>query len=130
MFVGERRSPTAIRMGVTWTDGRLAAATLHDALRAAGVDPDGCRYLNLFRDDQPDDWTADLRAVTYLRNFVDRPEPYTVVALGKRVATELDRWRIPYLAMTHPAARGRIRKKERYRAHVAAVLSPAEAVHA
>lgn len=34
VFVGERRSPAAIRMGVRWPDGRLAAKQLFDALRA------------------------------------------------------------------------------------------------
>src|SRR6266568_3779791 len=32
LFVGERRSPRAMAMGVTWTHGRLSAKTLHEAL--------------------------------------------------------------------------------------------------
>jgi len=31
LFVGERRSPTAIRMNVTWVDKRLAAGHLYKA---------------------------------------------------------------------------------------------------
>jgi len=39
LFVGEKRSDTAKRMGVTWEDGRLATKQLFDALRDNGVDP-------------------------------------------------------------------------------------------
>lgn len=35
LFVGERPSPKAATMGVTWRDGRLAAKQLFDALVAS-----------------------------------------------------------------------------------------------
>lgn len=117
LFLGERRSATAIAKGVTWTDGRLCANTLHRALRDAGVDPKACLFDNLFRDDAPADWTPDLEvlAMAY-RWYVLTGAP--VVALGKRVGAVLERNGIPHLKLTHPAARGRIRRFDRYRAHV------------
>jgi len=42
LFVGEERSPTAIRMGVTWKDKRLAAAHLSKAVEALGIPWDEC----------------------------------------------------------------------------------------
>jgi hypothetical protein len=38
-------------MGVRWEDGRLAARTLHEALRAAGIEPHRQLYMNLYADD-------------------------------------------------------------------------------
>lgn len=37
IFIGERRSQTAIERGWTWADGRLAAKTLSDALAPLGL---------------------------------------------------------------------------------------------
>ena len=50
VFVGERRSRRARAMGVSWSDGRLAACTLHAALRACGIDPTTVTFVNLFQD--------------------------------------------------------------------------------
>lgn len=48
LFVGERPSDRAVRMGVTWGDGALAGATLFDALRSLEVDPSRQSYRNLY----------------------------------------------------------------------------------
>jgi hypothetical protein len=48
----------------------------------------------------------------------------TVVAMGKKVQVELERRGIAHAAIVHPAARGRIREKSRYAAHVQEVLCP------
>lgn len=117
LFIGERRSPTAIRLNVTWSDGRLCAKTLHDALRAAGISPAACEYGNVFEDDGSDN------ALDLIRAYVHARHGGLVVALGATAARVLARRRIPHLALTHPAARGAIRKTERYRAHVADTLS-------
>ena len=45
VFVGEKRSARAIRLGVRWEDGRLSGKTLFEALRAAGTDPAAHLYL-------------------------------------------------------------------------------------
>jgi len=125
LFVGERRSATALARGVTWVDGRLCGSTLHRALRAAGIDPHAdCLFLNLFRDDDPADWTPKrgvLAAARIWRQSAGGP----VVALGARVARVLERAGVEHVRLTHPAARGSIRKTERYQAHVAAVLGGA-----
>ena len=119
LFVGERPSPLAMQIGATWRNGRLAGATLHDALRELGLNPHEQRYTNL-------------RQVPGLRHPGIKPSRQTifrirrsqlpVVALGKLVSKELTQRGIPHKQAVHPAARGRIRKKERYIAHLREVL--------
>ena len=114
IFVGERRSQLARRMGVRWEDGRLAAKQLFDALRACDVDPTACLFLNLFHESRG---VVRQGVVRRLRSATS-----PVVALGLRVAAELSRHGVPHVRMTHPAARGVIRRKAHYAAHVRAVL--------
>lgn len=122
VFVGERPSPKAARYGHTWTNGKAAARTLHDTLRALGLDPDAQLYVNLWQ-------TPGLRKpceephvarVKALRRTAKAGLP--LVALGSLVAKELERLGIPHRRMVHPAARGKIRKRERYVAHAREVL--------
>ena len=49
----------------------------------------------------------------------------TVIALGRAVQCTLARSGIPFLPLTHPAARGRIRTRAIYHAHVAEVMARA-----
>lgn len=119
VFVGEQRSPTAIRRGWTWKDGRLAAKTLHEALRAAGIEPARQVYVNLWSDGGE----LNLDVVAELL-VLDRAR-LTLVALGRRVADNLARFGVSHVEMVHPAARGSIRRSERYQAHVASVLGGA-----
>lgn len=126
IFIGECRSPTAQRKGWTWKDGRLAAKPLFEALAAMGVDPSEQRYYNLFHDPtarHPDRRTVNVALVVDLRAL--RGRGFTLVALGARVSAELARRDVDHVAIVHPAARGRIRKRERYIAHVAEKLTPA-----
>lgn len=118
-FIGEKRSTTAIRLGVTWEDGRLAAKTLHEALVSAGIDPTAQRFLNLFADGEG----LVLNAASLAEAKRLREAGVQLVALGRLVQRELDRAGLSYLALVHPAARGAIRKTEHYRAHVASVLA-------
>jgi hypothetical protein len=46
-----------------------------------------------------------------------------LVALGRRVEAALARDGLPHRFLIHPAARGAIRRRDRYQAHVAAVLT-------
>lgn len=116
LFVGERRSPTAIARGWTWESGRLCADTLHRALRAIGIDPAAQRFDNAFTDDgRVDTDTLMGIASCAVRGAI-------VVALGQKASRALDQHFIPHRRLTHPAARGSIRKRERYDAHVAEVL--------
>jgi hypothetical protein len=125
-YVGERRSPTAVRRGWTWESGRLGAKTLREVLRAAGVEPAAQVDLTRFSEDDPADWTPDPGRVRLLASWTTRARPRgpraTVVALGRRVQRALTRAGIAHRALTHPAAREAIRRRERSRAHVAAVL--------
>lgn len=121
VFVGEKRSKRAIELGVTWQDRALASKTLHRALKR--VFRAGERmFLNLW----DDAGRLDKKTVDNLRLAValDR----TVVGLGRVVQAKLEELEIPHTKMIHPAARGAIRKTERYIDHVSEVLnSPAEA---
>jgi hypothetical protein len=116
VFVGERRSARAIAMGVTWTDGRLAARTLFDALRAGGIDPRAQVYLNAFADDG----RRDEEALASLDRH--RQQGRVIVALGRRAQRAVAGMGVPHLRLIHPAARGAIRRTAAYHAHVAAVL--------
>jgi hypothetical protein len=110
LFVGERPSQAAVRMGVCWRDGRLAAKQLFDALCAVGIDPDNCEFVNWWE-------RGSRRRVT---EQVRRGG--LVIAMGRKVQRELERKGFPHLRIVHPAARGAIRNKERYAEHVRAVL--------
>jgi hypothetical protein len=110
LIVGEERSPKAIRMGVRWEDEALAAKPLFEALRACGLDPlADCRFVNWFEGDGP----AVVRGWTG-----------PVVALGRKVEKALGREGRAFVFVTHPAARGAIRRRDRYVAHVGEQLAP------
>ena len=47
---------------------------------------------------------------------------WTVVGMGKIVQDQLDERDIPHLKLVHPAARGKIRRKDRYLKHCEKVL--------
>ena len=102
LFVGEERSPTAIKMGVTWKDRRLAAAHLSKATDALGLKWDKLMFKNVFEDDIED-----------IKNFKG-----VVVAMGRKVERELTKHGIKHKYIHHPAARGKIRIIENYKAHV------------
>lgn len=99
-------------MGVTWTDGRLAAKQLFDALDALGIKPEQRAFVNWFEAGGPER-VRELAA------------DYRLVAMGRKVQMALDAQGIAYIALVHPAARGRIRRKEIYAAHVAEMLGEA-----
>jgi len=129
MFVGECRSLTAQRKGWTWADGRLAAKPLFEALEAMGVDPKAHEYCNLWTDNASGDTYGSLKpgvlGSTVRRIMARGAAGVVIVALGKRVSAELAKRGIVHVALVHPAARGKIRKREVYIAHVAERLAPA-----
>lgn len=115
LFVGEKRSNTAVARGWTWRDGRLAAKTLHEALRSINVDPTcevQCDYVNL--------WSDGDRLM--LARLAKRWPGRVVVSLGSKVGDELSRLGVAHVKVKHPAARGWIRGRGRYAAHVREVL--------
>jgi uracil-DNA glycosylase len=124
LFVGEKPSQTAERNGWTWDDGRVAARTLHDALRAAGIEPTDCGFTNLFgQTAAAPEKGAELAARADVLRAASKVG-VTVVALGSKVAKHLARYSVPHVSLIHPAARGQIRARERYIEHVSAVLIP------
>ena len=119
VFVGERRSRRARQLNASWSSGGLAASTLHAALRACGIEPSAVLFVNLFQEGDgalvvDPAVLADVRALAL--------EGATIVALGRAVQRRLTRSCIPFLPLTHPAARGRIRTRAIYQARVADVL--------
>jgi hypothetical protein len=117
LFVWEKRSPTAVKMGVHWEDGRLCADTLHRALTVAGIDPAAQRFTNLWRDDG----TFSIYSLWGVRDYARYG--WTVVGMGQKVQAELAKHNVTHLKLVHPAARGAIRARRNYQAHVQAVLA-------
>lgn len=112
IFVGEKRSKRAKLLGVYWQDEALAAKPLFAALRACGVEPTECTFVNWF----------DERSHSAIR--IAASLGARVFAMGKKVQHALTEARISFTPLVHPAARGSIRKRERYIAHVRAALVP------
>lgn len=118
VFVGERPSRTAARRGWTWEHGRLAGKTLHDALAHIGIDPARQRYVNLFGDEcERDAESIEINERILLIRRLKR-RGYKVVGMGQRVCRKLRKAEVVHLSMRHPAARGRLRRRELYTAHV------------
>ncbi len=113
LFVGEKPSATALTRGWIWEDGRLAAKQLFDALRLCNIEPAHQHYGNWFQ------W--DLLERINKRNQARRLNLITV-ALGRKVDAAMNAFDFPHLRLVHPAARGKIRKKEAYAEHVRLVL--------
>jgi hypothetical protein len=107
-------------MGVHWEDGRLAARTLHEALRAAGIDPRRQRYLNLYSEDADGQDVIESATLRRLQRLADAG--IVIVGMGRLVQAALARMGVPHLRLVHPAARGAIRARAAYHAHVAGVL--------
>jgi len=110
LFVGERRSKLAESMGVTWESGRLAAKQLLDALNACGIEFKDCSFENWF-----DPYNHNYGN---FREWVKELGNPTVVAMGKKVQNAMRKEGIDFIPIIHPAARGAIRKKERYTEHI------------
>jgi hypothetical protein len=103
LFVGEKKSPLAIKRGWSWKDGHLAAKQLFDALEACGINPHDCQFANWF----------DMRNRALIRNHKG-PR----FAMGRVVQNAMKKAGVPFIPIVHPAARGRIRKKELYNKHI------------
>lgn len=121
IFIGERRSKQAIKMGVTWESGNLSARTLFRALRWHGIDPAEQRFENLFVDG---DGMHQLR-LDVASMLAEVRVQGTIVAMGNRVARELTLLRVPHIKIAHPAALGKIRETTTYIAHVGEQLGVA-----
>ena len=116
LFVGERRSRTAMQRGYSWPDQRLCGRTLAQALAACGIALEQYRCMNVYTDEG----ALDRQALTHIRTL--HAAGWVVVGLGRTVQRVLTVAGIPHRAMIHPAARGRRRKREAYQQHVAAIV--------
>ena len=112
LFVGENRSPSAIRMNVTWKDKRLAAKQLFDAFEMNGIDDSEFEFTNV---KEPEDF------LDQVEKAIDNQVP--IIGMGRIVQQILNNMNIEHTPMIHPAARGAIRKKERYAEHVNEILA-------
>ena len=102
LFVGERRSDTAIRMNVTWRDKRLCAGHLSKAVENIGIDWNECMFKNVFEDKIED--ISSFKGI--------------VIAMGRKVEKELKKNQIKHEFIFHPATRGEVRNIEKYKQHV------------
>jgi hypothetical protein len=121
-FIGERPSLRAIQIGATWENGKLAGKTLRGTLAALGIDP-GCQcYLNLYRTAKKSglDPADEAEAISEIRRL--HAKGYVIVGMGQIVCRRLEANCIPHLQLTHPAARGSIRRTEHYREHARQIL--------
>lgn len=107
LFVGEKRSALAVTRGFTWKDGRLAAKQLFDALDALKFPRERVAFANAYE-------RGHMRIILAHRG--------PIIAMGEKAQRRLTREGVRYTPMIHPAARGRIRAKDRYTAHVRSVL--------
>lgn len=125
LFVGERPSHQAVKIGATWQNGKLAAKQLHDALRALGIEPSDHEYCNLYT--QPASCARDAADEQATLKAVRQAQAsgLIIVGMGAVVSMRLEIADITHLRLIHPAARGAIRKKERYTEHVSLVLTTA-----
>ena len=115
-FIGEQRSERAKQLGLVWEDGGLAAKQLFDALQICGIDPGQQHYFNVYMDDGSENKLLKRILKT------EKIKRFPPVAMGEKAHQALVSWCIPHLRIIHPAARGRIRRKDRYAAHVQSVL--------
>lgn len=122
VFVGENRSPKAKDNGYSWTGcqitgiPRLAMKPLAEALEAVNLDWRYPIFLNLWNDDM----SKNLINREIIKELADDGE--VIIGMGKKVQEELKNLNIPHREMTHPAARGKIRKTNLFRHHVRKVL--------
>jgi hypothetical protein len=123
IFVGEKPSNRALQIGATWQNGKLAGKTLREGLLTLGINPDEQDYINLW-----DDTVTHVTPEFYHELMLGLVEcrgscpGMTVIGMGDKVCKELRKYRIPHTRIVHPAARGKIRKTERYQEHLASRL--------
>jgi hypothetical protein len=113
-FIGEKRSEQAIKNNWHWEDNVSTAKFLLDCLKELGIEQKDIKFYNLWFDDgQLDDILLD--GLYYMSNNYSK---CIVVGMGNTVCNKLDEKEVKYIKIIHPAARGKIRKKENYIAHL------------
>jgi len=104
LFVGEKRSPLAIKNGYTWQNvpdqSAHSSRKLFMALRNAGIEPREHSFVNIFND------AGESQEI--------KSDGKIVVAMGLKVQKELSKRGIPFISIVHPAARGIWCRQEEY----------------
>ena len=111
LFVGEKRSPTARKMGVTWKDGRLSGKHLMTAIDRCSIDVANCDFMNVFREILTEN-IVNKTAVREIKRFDG-----VVVAMGRKVERVLKNNDIEHSFIYHPATRGEVRNIDKYCNH-------------
>lgn len=124
LFIGEKPSQKAVEIGATWYTGQLAGKTLREALEAAGIEPEAQEYINLFGDTPEADEGLTAEAEGRIERMLEyKRRGFELVGMGQKVSRVLKARGVEHRVLVHPAARGAIRKRERYQAHVREVLA-------
>src|SRR4051812_11807016 len=97
LFVGDKPSHLAHAKGITWTDGKLAAKQLFDALSTIGIPLSRCSFINLFGMTPDGDSSASVR-LQFLKAI---EKQMTIVAMGKKVSRALLTHSIEHLQLVH-----------------------------
>lgn len=111
LFVGEKRSPLARKMGVTWKDGRLSGKHLITAIKRANLEVSNCHFKNVFREILAND-IVNKTALREIKRFDG-----VVVAMGRKVERVLKNASIEHEFIYHPATRGEVRNIDKYCEH-------------
>ena len=119
LFVGERPSLTAQIRQWKCGDFHLSSKTLLEALTVCQFPRERADFVNIYNVKGE----IDKNAVEYIRN---RSLSSIVVGMGKLAQKALAHHQIGHIEMIHPAARGRIRKRELYQEHVREVIEAAQ----
>ena len=124
LFVGENRSKMAQEKDWSWEGCQLekkprnCANQLFDALEYCGINPYDVfkvHFVNAFSDNLSE-WVQNEDLDNLLLLYSE--SGFAIVSLGDRVHRHLEEIDVPHIQLIHPAARGKIRKKENYRKHV------------
>lgn len=96
LFVGEKRSPLAIKNGYTWQNvpdqSAHSSRKLFIALRNIGIEPRDHEFVNAWDDDgNPQEINSDGKIV---------------IAMGLKVQKELSERGVQFIPIVHPAALG------------------------
>ena len=113
LFIGEEQSPTAKKMGWEWGSEHLCSKTLLEAFDTCeNFERENAKFINLFSEG-----TLNQESLEFIRNCKS-----PTVAMGQKVQRALKKEGLDAWEMIHPAARGKIRAKEKYAAHVREVI--------
>jgi len=111
LFVGEKRSPRARQLGLTWKDGGLCAKHLFTAMERSNLEVSNCHFKNVFREILAED-IINKTAVREIKRFDG-----IVVAMGRKVERVLKNNDIDHSFIYHPATRGKVRNIDKYCNH-------------